>query len=70
MSPEVAYFDLAFRLDRGRQGYDLGQASKSNKFYVIAPRQTEPFFGIPQRVKCNEQYEKTNSLATADSNFL
>ena len=30
------------------------------RFDVIAPIQMESFFGVPQKLKCNEQYEKTN----------
>ena len=40
------------------------------KFDVIAPKQMEPFFGFPQKVKRNEQYEKTNSLGDGSSNVL
>lgn|GEM_PF-2339511 len=40
------------------------------RFDVIAPIQMESFFGIPQKLKRNEQYEKSNSLGDGDSDVL
>jgi len=32
------------------------------RFDVIAPIQMESFFGVPQKLKCNEQYENSDDF--------
>ena len=74
--------EVAFGPDRRRQGYDLGQTPKSKEisryqsfwwhkicaYYAFNLRSL--LFGIPQKLKSNEQYEKNNSLGDGDSNVF
>ena len=64
------------------QGYDLGQTwkpkeiSRDHSFWwhkiwrYRAINTWNLLFGIPQKLKRNEQYEKTNSLGDGDSDVL
>jgi hypothetical protein len=39
-----------------------GCRSDGTRFDVIAPIQMESLFGVPQKLKCNEQYENSDAF--------